>query len=154
MSHFTTNDNNPSLCCSITNGNGKEVTASGVGTVRFVTETKEVLTLTGVLWVPSQAMSLFSVKQVSGHGGATVFHNDGCIIFRNKIIIFSIRPHSHPTISHCDLVIKHKNPEALLPLGFTSPTTAMAARFKKESAELWHARFAHLSWIAMEKLLE
>ena len=73
LSHFTTLDTNPSLPCSVTYGDGNEVLASGVGTVRFVTESKEVLTLTGVLWIPSQAMSLFSVKQVSGHGGTTIF---------------------------------------------------------------------------------
>jgi hypothetical protein len=30
----------------------------------------------------------------------------------------------------------------------------MAARVKYESAELWHARFAHLSWPNMEKLMK
>jgi hypothetical protein len=30
----------------------------------------------------------------------------------------------------------------------------MAARVKNEAAELWHARFAHLSWPNMEKLLK
>jgi hypothetical protein len=44
LSHFTTLDTNPSLPCSVTYGDGNEVLASGVGTVRFVIESKEVLT--------------------------------------------------------------------------------------------------------------
>jgi hypothetical protein len=132
LSHFTTLDTTPSLPYSVTYGIGDEVMASSVGTVRFVTETKEVLTLTRVLWVPSQAMSLFSVKQVSGHGGATVFQDEACIIYWNKVLLFTSRPHSHSNYLHSDLIIKHRNPESLLPPGFHLGPTAMAARVKYE----------------------
>jgi hypothetical protein len=154
LSHFRSLDTKPSLPCSVTYGNGDEVMASGVGTVRFVTETKEVLTLTGVLWVPSQAMSLFSVKEVSGHGGTTVFQDEACMIYKDKVPLFTRRPHSHSNYLSSDLIIKHKNPESLLPPGFLLGPTAMAARVKYESAELWHARFAHLSWTNIEKLIK
>jgi hypothetical protein len=76
------------------------------------------------------------------------------MIFRNKVLLFTSRPHSHSNYLSSDLVIKNKHPESLLPPEFISPTTAMAARVKNESAELWHARFAHLSWPNMEKLLK
>jgi hypothetical protein len=60
-----------------------------------LTECKEVLILTVVLWVPSQAMSIFSVKQVSDFGGTTIFQDEGCMIYRNRVLLFTSRPHSH-----------------------------------------------------------
>ncbi len=125
-----------------------------MGTVRSVTESKEVLTLTGVLWVPSQAMSLFLVKQVSGHGGTTVFQDEACMIYRDKVLLFTSRPHSHSNYLHSDLVMEYRNPESLLPPRYSLRPTAMAARVHFESPQLWHARYAHLSWANMEKLLK
>jgi hypothetical protein len=50
----------------VTYSDGVVVKASGVGSVRFKAEDGSIVKIHGVLWIPSQAMCLFSVKQVSG----------------------------------------------------------------------------------------
>jgi hypothetical protein len=144
---------------SITYGDGKEVQASGVGTVLFKTlnQSKPILALHNVIWVPSQSFSLFSVKRASGHGGTTIYQDDKSLIYGEDFLLLESRPSSHSNYISEDQVIKFKNPESLLPPGFfmSGPCyNAMAARTKNESAALWHARFAHLSWPNMEKLVD
>jgi hypothetical protein len=97
LSHFTTIDTNPALCPRVTYGDGKATKASGVGTVRIKGDQGKVITLTGVLWIPSNAMCLFSIKRVSGREGTTRFHNEKCMIYQGQVLVFHTvkDPHSN-----------------------------------------------------------
>jgi hypothetical protein len=81
----------------VTYGDGKATKASGVGTIRIKGDQGQVITLTGVLWISSNAMCLFSIKRVSGREGTTIFHNDKCMIYQGRVLVFHTvkDPHSN-----------------------------------------------------------
>ena len=95
--YITTLDTNPLICPIVSYGNAQATKASGIGTVRIKGEQGQVITLTDVLWIPSNAMCLFSIKRVSGRQGTTVFHDDMCLIYQGQVLVFHTvkDPHSN-----------------------------------------------------------
>jgi hypothetical protein len=137
----------------VTYGDGESIKASGVGTVRVKGDQGQVITLTDVLWIPSNAMCLFSVKRVSGRRGTTVFHDDKCMIYQGQVLVFHTvkDPHSNYLSNP---ILENKNAQDLLPPGFTLPACAMISHVQNVSAQIWHARYGHLSYRNLEKLMK
>jgi hypothetical protein len=152
LSHFTTLDTNPALCPLVAYGDGESTKASGVGTVRIKGDQGQVITLTGALWIPSNAMCLFLIKRVGGREGTTVFHDNKCMIYQGQVLVFYTvnDPHSNYLSNP---VLENKNAQDLLPPGFILPSCAMISHVQNASAQIWHARYGHLSYRNMEKLL-
>jgi hypothetical protein len=153
LSNFTTLDTNPALCPLLTYGDGECVKASGVGTVRIKGDQGEIITLTRVLWTPSNAMCLFSVKRASGKEGTTVIQNDHCMIYQGQVLVFHTvkDPHSNYLSNP---IPENMNAQALLPPGSALPASAMISHVRNDSALIWHARYGHLSYRNLEKLMK
>jgi hypothetical protein len=124
-----------------------------VGTVRIKGHKGQVITLTGVLWIPSNAMCLFSIKRASGREGTTVFHDDKCMIYQGQVLVFHTvkDPHSNYLSNE---VLENRNAQDLLPPGFHLSAHAMVSHVHNAPAQIWHARYGHLSYRNMEKLLK
>jgi hypothetical protein len=152
LSHFTTLDTNPVFCLPVTYGDGISVKASGVGTMRIKGDNGDIITLTGVFWIPTNAMRIFSVKRTSDNNCTTMFQDDRCMIYQDQVLVFHTAKDPHSNYLSNPILV-NKNALSLLPPGFSLPASAMVSYVKNESTQIWHARYGHLSYRMLEKLM-
>jgi hypothetical protein len=75
------------------------------------------------------------------------------MIYQGQVILFyTVKdPHSNYLSNP---ILENKNAQDLLPLGFTLPACAMISHVQNVSAQIWHARYGHLSYRNMEKIMK
>jgi hypothetical protein len=100
VTNFLTLELNPRFALpTFTFGNNHNVTATGIGTVKVlrpgVDGPSTTMILEDVLYIPTAAANLFSVKQLSGYGQAVVFFGDRCHIYKDQILLFRSEQDTH-----------------------------------------------------------
>lgn len=114
---------------SVTLANGETAEAVGKGSLLLSPQTGVQVTLGEVLYVPSLADNLLSVRVVTRHGGEVKFVGDTCTV------------HSPTKLVLTGMSNARNQYEAVI----EAPTTAVAyGQASSEVARLWHRRFCHL----------
>lgn len=129
----------------ITFGNGTTATAVEEGDAQLTTSVAgqpSTFTLRGVLHIPEAAANLFSVRQATSNGAKVAFSPSSCVISHSGSTL------AVATTMHGLYCMKADSPS--LP---AMPETAMLAA-SKESAQLWHRRYAHLGYGNLAKLVK
>lgn len=124
---------------SVTIGDGKRLDAIGIGDVKFCSEVNGRLVeikLQNVLHVPDMKLNLLSVGKFMDGGATLIFKRDKCKIIHRGVVI----------------AIAWREGHGMCRVKQEVNTTAAHVAAAKETAELWHQRFAHLSYDTLEKM--
>jgi hypothetical protein len=127
----------------------RRVPVEGCGTIELksiVEGVEHTVRLTNVLYVPAFAQSLVSLGAIMDAGGSVVFRNNRCIISKDGVnVLTAARPRKtwiHRWIKpHNSSLFLLSNVEPVIP----EEHAAMAC-IAKETPELWHKRYGHLSY--------
>jgi hypothetical protein len=88
VTNFLTLELNPRFALpTVTFGNNQNLTTTGIGTVKFhlpgFDGPSTTMILEDVMYIPTAAANLFSVKKLSRYGQAVVFSGDRCYIYKD-----------------------------------------------------------------------
>jgi hypothetical protein len=100
----------------------------------------ETIKLKKVLYVPDAKYNLISVQQLGRGGSSVMFNSSGASVLYDGDEL--IRADNHPS--------GYLVPAMRLP---SAASASACVRAQPETAELWHARYAHLSYISLGKLV-
>ncbi|KAK1860046.1 hypothetical protein I4F81_002638 [Pyropia yezoensis] len=115
----------------VTLANGETAAAMGKGSLRVSPQTGIPVTLEEVLYVPSLADNLLSVRAVTRRGGSVEFIGDACAVHISARMAMMATPNSRKQYE----VVMQETPAAAVAYGQAS----------SEVARLWHRRYCHLS---------
>lgn len=115
----------------VTLANGETAAAMGKGSLRVSPQTGIPVTLEEVLYVPSLADNLLSVRAVTRHGGSVEFIGDACAVHISARMAMMATPNSRNQYE----AVMQETPAAAVAYGQAS----------SEVARLWHRRYCHLS---------
>jgi hypothetical protein len=109
VTNFLTLELNPRFALpTVTFGNNHNLTATGIGTVKFllpgVDGPSTTMILEDILYIPTAAANLFSVKHLSGYGQAVVFSGDRCYIYKDQILLLRSEKDTHTNYLSAKLV--------------------------------------------------
>jgi hypothetical protein len=164
VTNFMTLELNPRFALpTVTFGDNNQLTASGIRLVQFqlpgIDGPSTTMILDDVLHIPQAAASLFSVKNLAGHGQAVVFSGDRWYIYKDQVLLFRSQSNSHNNYLSATLVPGPFTTDNIP----TCPTSiqyckdpALVARvfgLRAASPDVWHARLGHLGLSNMDLLI-
>ncbi|KAK1868706.1 hypothetical protein I4F81_011189 [Pyropia yezoensis] len=115
----------------VTLANGETAAAMGKGSLRVSPQPGIPVTLEEVLYVPSLADNLLSVRAVTPHGGSVDFIGDTCAVRTSARMAMMGTPNSRNQYE--------------VGMQETSAATVAFGQASSEVARLWHRRYCHLS---------
>ena len=100
-------------CCQdIFLADGSVLASSGIGKCKInmfdEQNNRQIISLTGVLYVPNLDSNLISVKKITANGGTVTFKNEKCFIFKEKKCIGISYPHKNMYILKTNFEFVHK----------------------------------------------
>ena len=128
---------------TITFGNGGQGKATAVGDVVLMEQcaSGDKLVLHNVLHVPeAKTANLLSISAAQQAGATFVFNSKGCMVYKGSKLLLKAQQQGGLYI------IKGQPP--------SQPETAMFAKARKETAQDWHQRFAHLGYDSLARMVK